>query len=63
MTNNCLRPASLGDAIAGLKRPQYESFHGWSGWHYTSDGVRYNYGDLEKLYDAEWKLRGFDKSP
>lgn len=63
MENNCLRPATLRDAIDGLKRPQYEIFSGWQGWHYATNGVQYNYADLERLYDAEWALRGYRKSP
>lgn len=63
MDTPCLRPASLSDAINGLGRPQFSPFSGWSGWHYVRDGVQYNYADLERLYDAEWALRGYTRAP
>ena len=50
--NPCLRPASLSDVVdaLGLIRGTKEM-----------SGLVFVF--LESLYDAEWRLRGFERSP
>ena len=58
MTNPCLRPASISDL-----EPENNDFC----WFdlvdpfETGDGILPD--ALYELYDAEWKLRGFQRSP
>ena len=56
MTNPCLRPASPSDV------PMYETYRDGSTTLWRP--IRYLAGEsLELLYDAEWRLRGFERSP
>ena len=52
MTNPCLRQASVYDL-------QFDPQHRWprtnDGWEFLSV--------LHALYQAEWRLRGFERSP
>ena len=60
--NNCLRPASMNDV--GEPSPEYLEYERvgmlwltkWADEKHRRDNLRY-------LYDAEWQLRGFDRSP
>jgi hypothetical protein len=57
--NPCLKPACLSDVLGKLwpiEQPvRLKDRLGW--------GTKYRYADLHRLYDAEWKRRGYEKSP
>jgi hypothetical protein len=65
--NPCLRPASLSQVKAAMGRPETISMmvSRWlpGGRLYESPQTTYLFADLERLYDAEWRLRGFEGSP
>lgn len=52
MTNACLRSASWSDVIKDEQRRWPATVDGWD---FTST--------LHDLYNAEWKMRGFERSP
>ena len=61
MMNPCLRPASLSDMPPRMIKVE---------WHSDRDELqRYYLWATERvlaivdLYDAEWRLRGFERSP
>lgn len=60
--NTCVRPACLSDVILGRDKPIY-SLYDTRDSRSIGPGIQYNYADLERLYNAEWRKRGFAKSP
>jgi hypothetical protein len=52
--NPCLRPACLSDVTI-------DEFP-WKAHEYR-DGLMERWNHLERLYNAEWRLRGFERSP
>lgn len=61
MDNPCLRPASLSDVLnpkrdlsGGIPHPWYELLR--------DQYMRQQYA-IRKLYDAEWRKRGFKRCP
>lgn len=60
MTNPVLRPASLSDLLRGQidRKCSFGYFT-----VFTMPNPNSPYNSMKRLYDAEWRLRGFQWSP